>query len=120
MTHPQYGLDLHTGPSAALKAAMQELAHEMLLAAGGHGVGFDDVRLEAQKRGLLTGHENGRFLSFGSPCMKAAGGVVVRFRRSKHAESQRRRVAVYVHTSHLARTADPSAEPGQQTAPRGG
>lgn len=93
----QTELELHTGPSAELKAKIQALAREMLIAAQDHGVGFDEVRHAAETRGLLTGEEDGRFLSFGSPMMKAAGGVVVRYRRSRHRNSQRRRVAVYVH-----------------------
>lgn len=101
MTAPQRDLfESHGGPSDELKARIQAIAHEMLLAAKRHGVGFDDVRAEAEKRGLLTGEESGRFLSFGSPCMKAAGGIVAKFRRSKHKRSQRRRVAVYIHTSY--------------------
>lgn len=97
----EMAFETHDGPSPELKKRIQSLAHEMLLAAKEHGVGFDEVRHAAETRGILTGQESGRFLSFGSPCMKAAGGVVVRFRRSRHVQSQRRRVAVYVHKSYI-------------------
>lgn len=89
------------GPPKELKARMQKLAVDMLMSAGESGVGFDEVRHAAETRGWLTGRESGRFLSFGASMMAAAGGVAVRYRRSRHAASQRRRVAVYVHKSYI-------------------
>lgn len=97
----QLEFEMHSGPSKELKARIQRLAHELMIGAKEHGVGFDEVRLAAETRGWLTGEESGRFLSFGSPCMKAAGGIVIRYRRSMHRQSQRRRVAVYVHKSYV-------------------
>jgi len=99
--NPQLALGDFLGASAELKSKIQAIAHELLLDAGDHGVGFDEVRHAAETRGLLTGHEAARFLSFGSSLMKAAGGVAVRYRRSRHASAQRRRVAVYVHKSFI-------------------
>lgn len=60
-----------------------------------HGVTFDQVRIRAETRGLLTGEEKGRTLSFGSTLMKSAGGVPCEYRRSKHRNSHGRLVAVY-------------------------
>jgi hypothetical protein len=97
----QLALGDFLGASKELKQRIQALASELLLSAREHGVGFDEVRHAAETRGLLTGHEAARFLSFGSQLMRSAGGVPVRYRRSRHAAAQRRRVAVYVHQSFL-------------------
>lgn len=89
-----------TGPSPELVARLRTLATELLERAGAHGVGFDEVRMAAETRGWLTGHEMGRFLSCGDGVMRGARGkrgFVARYRRSLHKNSQRRRVAVHVH-----------------------
>lgn len=85
---------------ASLREQMQRIAEEMLIAAKDHGVGFDEVRHAAETRGLLTGDERDRFLSFGASIMKRAGGVVTRHRPSRHRNSNGRLVAVYVHKSY--------------------
>lgn len=89
------------GPSPALKARLLELAKELLMRAGELGIGFDEVRFAGETRGILTGHESGRFLSFGALLMQKAGGRVVRYRKSLHRATHGRRVAVYVHRSYL-------------------
>jgi hypothetical protein len=80
-----------------VREKMLKLASEMLLEAGEHGLGFDEVRLAAETRGWLTGAERGSALSFGSKLMLVAGGVPVRSRRTKIKASARRRIRVYVH-----------------------
>jgi hypothetical protein len=92
----QIEMEIHEGPTKELVERLQRLAVELLERAGAHGCGFDDVRIAAETRGWLTGEENGRFLSFGSILMKKAGGVPLRTRRSKHKQSQRRRITVFV------------------------
>lgn len=81
-----------------LFAKLVEIAKELLTAAGLDGVGFDDVRIAAQTRNILTGVEP---LSFGSVVMESAGGRRVRFRRSKMPSAQRRAIGVYVLASLL-------------------
>lgn len=78
---------------------IREIVKERLIAAQSHGVGFDEIREIAERRGLLTGKESGVFLSFGSAMMRAEGGVVVRYRASRHKSAKGRRVAVYVHAT---------------------
>lgn len=101
MSTAQLELTDFVGPSPELKARLLTLAREMLLHAGEHGVGFDEVRMAAETRGWLTGSESGRFLSFGALLMQKAGGRVVRYRKSLHRASHNRRVAVYVHRDYL-------------------
>lgn len=77
--------------------AVEMLADDARSASTGptHGVTFDQVRIRAETRGLLTGEEKGRTLSFGSALMKAAGGVPCEYRASKHRNSHGRTVRVY-------------------------
>lgn len=79
------------------KTRMQQLANDMLKKAGIYGIGFDEVREAAERRGILTGYESGRALSFGSAMMRRAGGVVARWRNSRNKRARYRRIAVYVH-----------------------
>lgn len=76
---------------------IRKLAEQMLNDAGEAGVGFDEVREAAERRAILTGAEEDRFLSFGAAMMKKLGGVPIRYRQSRNRQAQRRRVAVYVH-----------------------
>src|SRR5712675_1565384 len=55
--------DITEGPSALLKEQLCAIATELLLIAEKFGVTFSEVRLAAETRGLLTGHEYGRWLS---------------------------------------------------------
>lgn len=91
----------HTeGPSAVLKARLVEIATELLLDAGEFGVTFGEVRLAAETRGLLTGHEYGRWLSCGDGLMRQARGKRGRTngkRKSRHGNSHRRMLSVHVH-----------------------
>jgi hypothetical protein len=52
---------------------MAPIAKELAEKAGPRGVIFADVRIVAVQRGLLTGEEAGRTLSYGPAVMKAAG-----------------------------------------------
>lgn len=95
-----------------LKERLQNLAREMLIedaAKNGPGVSFVAVRLAGETRGILTGAEQGRTLSFGSQLMRSAGGVPGEMIRSKHRNSNRRLVRLF----KLSQTADaaPAAEP---------
>lgn len=87
---------------AALRSQLQVIAHDMLTedahrvtSGPTHGVTFDQVRIRAETRGLLTGAETGRTLSFGAAVMKAAGGVPCEYRASKHRNSHGRTVRVF-------------------------
>lgn len=82
----------------AMKRSLQKLARTMLeedQVRRGEGVAFVDVRFAAETRGLLSGEEKGRTLSFGSTLMETAGGVAFGWKRSKHKNSNRRRVVTY-------------------------
>lgn len=88
-----------------IRNLLQLIAHEMLTAdmfsaeneSTGltHGVTFDQVRIRAETRGILTGEEEGRTLSFGAALMKAAGGVPCEYRASKHRKSHGRTIRVF-------------------------
>lgn len=87
---------------ALLRAALQAIAQDMLMedslhvtTGPTHGVTFDQVRIRAETRGILTGAEQGRTLSFGASVMKAAGGVPCEYRASKHRNSHGRTVRVF-------------------------
>jgi hypothetical protein len=82
----------------AMKRRLQKIAREMLdedKVREGPGVAFVDVRFAAETRGLLTGEEQGRTLSFGSTLMEAAGGEPFGWKRSKHRNSNRRLVRTF-------------------------
>lgn len=69
----------HTAEIAALVPIALELARK----AGAHGVTVADVRLTAVQRGILTGQETGRALSYLGKVMEAAGlERTGRYRRS--------------------------------------
>jgi hypothetical protein len=85
-----------------LRANLTAIARDMLYedsltvtAGPTHGVTFDQVRIRAETRGLLTGEEQGRTLSFGAALMKAAGGIPCEYRASKHRKSHGRTVRVF-------------------------
>lgn len=85
-----------------LRRQLHAIALEMLnddARSGGagptHGVTFDQVRIRAETRGLLTGEEKDRTLSFGAAVMKAAGGIPCEYRASKHRKSKGRVVRVF-------------------------
>jgi hypothetical protein len=69
-----------------------DLAAQMMREYGDGGVGFDDVRLEAQRRRWISAADS---LSFGSNVMKMAGGRKVYLRRSKLRSARRRLIGVY-------------------------
>lgn len=83
---------IETTTRTRLYEKLREIAGEMLAASGHAGVSFDDVRLEAQNRNVLTGAES---LSFGSKLMASLDTIVIGWRRSKIKSAHRRRVAVY-------------------------
>jgi hypothetical protein len=59
------------------------LAKEIARKSGSHGCTVGDLRLAAVQRGLLSGHEKGRELSYLGAVMRAAGLVgTEHFRRS--------------------------------------
>jgi hypothetical protein len=60
------------------------LARELAMKAGTAGVTVADLRLYAEQRGLLTGQERGRVLSYLGAVMKAAGLLNTRERRRSH------------------------------------
>lgn len=85
---------------AQIRERLQKLAREMLLEdaeKGGPGVTFHAVRIAAETRGWLSGHEDPAHLnlSFGSGLMRGAGGVVASYVKGKHRNANRRRVAAY-------------------------
>lgn len=87
----------------ALKARLQKIAREMLeddQVKRGQGVAFCDVRIAAETRGLLTGTEPGRTLSFGSTLMEQAGGTTFGWKRSRHRNSNRRLVRTFKLEPH--------------------
>jgi len=92
--------DITEGPSALLKEQLCAIATELLLIAEKFGVTFSEVRLAAETRGLLTGHEYGRWLSCGDGLMRRArgkGGRTNGKRKSQHGNSHRRMLSVHVH-----------------------
>lgn len=60
------------------------IARELAERARGHGVTIADVRLTAVNRGILTGEEQGRRLSFLGVVMKKAGLVATNEYRRSH------------------------------------
>ena len=76
------------------------LALELAAKAGEHGVTVSDLRLYAVKRGILTGAEEGRKLSYLGKVMEAAGLRNTKtFRRSVTARSNGNLHAVWCLTS---------------------
>ena len=105
-------LDLYAGPSPMLKDRLVALARELLQRAGAHGCGFDDVRIAAETRGWLTGEERGRWLSVGDAIMRTARGKrgqVIGYRRTKHRNGHRRRIAVHVHQDYAPQRQESAA-----------
>lgn len=76
---------------ARLKEKLLPLIKQMLDEAGAAGVTPHAVRFAAENRGLVTGKESGRYLSFLAGLFKAAGAVPGAYVTSKH---PRRRGAV--------------------------
>jgi hypothetical protein len=85
-TATQIGLaarDATAAKHAAEIAALVPIALELAAKAGAHGVTVADVRLTAVQRGVLTGTETGRELSYLGKVMEAAGlERTGRYRRS--------------------------------------
>jgi len=74
------------------------IARELAERAGAHGVTVSDIRIAAENRGLLTGEERGRRLSWLARVPRAAGlrPVPGAFRRSAVARSHANLHQVYV------------------------
>lgn len=83
-------IDLWAKPNADVHAAdiekLKPLALELARKAHPHPIIWADVRLTAVQRGLLTGRETGKDLSFGGAAMRAAGLVPTGQYRRSHIE----------------------------------
>lgn len=83
-------VDLWAQPSAEANADIIEklrpLILELAAKAHPHPIIFANVRLAAVQRGLLTGRETGKDLSFGGAAMRAAGLVPTGAYRRSHIE----------------------------------
>jgi len=77
---------------------MVPLAQTLAARAGARGIIAADIRQEAVRRGIITGEESGRALSYLGRVPRAAGLVVLRgmFRRSDVERSHANLHAVYV------------------------
>lgn len=89
----------HAGQIAALVPIALELARK----AGRLGIIAADVRLTAVQRGILTGQETGRDLSYLPHVMRTAGLVSTGKRRNSHIPQSN-------HNSHLVYVAPEYAE----------
>lgn len=64
-------------------ARLVPLAQELAAKAGAHGITVSDLRIVAVQRGILTGQETGRSLSYLGAVMQQAGlEATTEFRRS--------------------------------------
>jgi|SRR5665213_2284141 len=77
---------------------LAKIAETLAYAAGTKGITVSDVRLEAFRKGILTGYESGRQLSYLGSVPPAAGLVKTKqTRRSNLAVTHRVRQVVWLH-----------------------
>lgn len=82
------------------------VALELAERAGRSGVTVADLRLAAVQRGLLTGRETGRRLSFLGGVMRKAGLVgTAEFRRSAIVKAHGNLNRVWIHPKHAGEAA---------------
>lgn len=102
----QHATDDRPRQQAAANLAMIDrlavIAAGLAADAGSHGITVSDIRLEAFRKGLLTGYEQGRQLSYLGSVPPAAGLVKTDMtRRSDLAVTHRIRQVVWVHPSFV-------------------
>ena len=98
MSDDQMGFDLDFSHAERDIARCAEIARALAWKHGPHGITMEDVREEAVKRGVLTGEEQGRRLSWLGQVPKAARLVSTGFRRYS---ASRNPNVVFVLPEHL-------------------
>lgn len=82
---------------------LERLARELARDAGPDGICVDDLRIAATRRGLITGEETGRRLSYLGGLMKSAGlRGTAQYRRSKIERSHGNLNKIWVSPEHAA------------------
>jgi hypothetical protein len=102
----QHTTDDRPRQQAAANLAMIDrlavIAERLAADAGMYGITVSDIRLEAFRKGILTGYEPGRQLSYMGSVPPAAGLVKTdKTRRSNLAVTHRIRQVVWVHPSFI-------------------
>jgi hypothetical protein len=91
-----------SGANVNMIERLAKIAESVALDAGLFGITVSDIRMEAFRKGLLTGYEKGHQLSYLGSVPPAAGLVkTTETRRSTLAVTHRVRQVVWVHPSFV-------------------
>lgn len=82
-------------------AGAREIAKDLLERRRVAGLTTDDIRFACETRGIFTGSEQGRTLSFLAGMLKGLGAVATTHVKSRHPRTNGREIRLWVHKDYL-------------------